>query len=171
MNRIIHENLRSMLSNAQLLDGFWAEALATAIHLINRSPNKRIEMRVAQELWSGKAPSYKHLRVFGCEAYCHIPKENRNKLQPKSKKCVFLGYGESGKMGFRLWDPEAQRIVRSHSVFFDENKMQTKLVKSMAAKRVVFQDSEPVQGVQAGGQAPQPQDIGEEVREDEQEVA
>ena len=128
-------------------------------------------MRVAEELWSGKAPSYKHLRVFGCEAYCHIPKENRNKLQPKSKKCVFLGYGESGEMGFRLWDPEARRIVRSHSVFFDENKMQTKLVKSMAAKRVVFQDSEPVQGVQAGGQAPQPQDIEEEVREDEQEVA
>ena len=74
-------------------------------------------------------------------------------------------------MGFRLWDPKARRIVRSHSVFFDENKMQTKPVKSMAAKRVVFQDSEPVQGVQAGGQAPQPQDIGEEVREDEQEVA
>ena len=121
-------------------------------------------MRVAEDLWSGKAPSYKHLRVFGCKAYCHIPKENWNKLQPKSKKCVFLGYGESGKMGFRLWDPEARRIVCSHSVFFDENKMQTKPVKSMAAKRVVFQDSELVQGVQAGGQAPQPQDIEEEVK-------
>ena len=96
-----------MLSNAQLPDGFWAEALATAVHLINRSPNKRLEMRVAEELWSGKAPSYKHLRVFGCEAYYDVPKENRNKLQPKSKKCIFLGYGESGEMGFRLWDPEA----------------------------------------------------------------
>ena len=82
----------------------WAEALATTVHVINRLPNKRLEMRVAEELWSSKAPSYKHLRVFGCEAYCHIPKENWNKLQPKSKKCVFLGYGESGKMGFRLWD-------------------------------------------------------------------
>ena len=80
MNRTIQEKIRSMLSNAQLPDGFWAEALATAVHLINRSPNKRLEMRVAEELWSGKAPSYKHLRVFGCKAYCHIPKENRNKL-------------------------------------------------------------------------------------------
>ena len=50
MNRTIQEKIRSMLSNAQLPDGFWAEALATAVHLINRSPNKRLEMRVAEEL-------------------------------------------------------------------------------------------------------------------------
>ena len=46
MNRTIQEKIRSMLSNAQLPDGFWAEALATTIHLINRSPNKRLDMRV-----------------------------------------------------------------------------------------------------------------------------
>ena len=75
MNRTIKEKLRRMLSNAQLPDGFWMEALATIIHLINRSPNKRLDMRVAEELWFKKPPSYKHLRVFGCKAYCHIPKE------------------------------------------------------------------------------------------------
>ena len=68
-------------------------------------------MRVAEEFWSGKPPSYKHLRVFGYEAYCQIPKENWNKLEIKSKKCIFLGYGESGEMGFRLWDQKARKIV------------------------------------------------------------
>ena len=75
MNRTIQEKIRSMLSNASLPNGFWAEALATAIHLINRSPNKKLESKVAEEVWSGKPPLYKHLRVFGCEAFCHIPKE------------------------------------------------------------------------------------------------
>ena len=102
-----------MLSNAGLPNGFWAEALATAVHLINRSPNKKLDLKVTEELWSGKPPSYKHLRVFGCEAFCHIPKEFRDKLAPKLKKCIFLGYGESGEMGFRLWDPEARKIVCS----------------------------------------------------------
>ena len=69
-----------MLSNASLPNEFWAEVLAKAVHFINRSPNKKLESKVAKEVWYGKPPSYKHLRVFGCEAYCHIPKENWNKL-------------------------------------------------------------------------------------------
>ena len=106
MNRTIQEKIRSMLSNASLPNGFWAEALATAVHLINRSPNKKLESKVAEEVWSGKPPSYKHLRVFGCKAFCHTSKEFQDKLAPNSKKCVFLGYGEPGEMGYRLWDPE-----------------------------------------------------------------
>ena len=106
----------------------WAEALATAVHLINRSPNKKLDLKKAEEIWSGKPPLYKHLRVFGCEAYYHIPKEFHDKLAPKSKKCIFLGYGESSEMGFRLWDPEARKIIRSHDVFFNEEKMHKKPV-------------------------------------------
>jgi len=100
MNRTIQEKVRSMLSNASLPNGFWAEALATAIHLINRSPNKALDNKVSEEVWSGKQPLYKHLRVFGCEAFCHVPREFRDKLAPNSKKCIFLGYGAPSEMGF-----------------------------------------------------------------------
>ena len=58
MNQTIQEILKSMLCNAELSKGFWAEALAIAVHLINRSPNKRLDSKVAQEIWSGKPPSY-----------------------------------------------------------------------------------------------------------------
>ena len=40
MSRTIQERVKSMLLNAELSNGFWAEALASAVHLINRSPNK-----------------------------------------------------------------------------------------------------------------------------------
>ena len=129
-----------MLSNANLTNGFWAEALATAVHLINRSPNKVLDTKVPEKIWSGKTPSYKHLRVFGCEAYCHIPKEFRDKLAPKSKKCIFLGYGASGEMGYRLWDPEARKIVRSNDVYFNEEKMHKRPIPTVEIRRVVFQE-------------------------------
>ena len=129
-----------MLSNANLPNGFWAEALATVVHLINRSPNKVLDMKVLEEVWLGKPPSYKHLRVFGYEAYCHIPKEFCDKLAPKSKKCIFLGYGESSEMGFRLWDPKARKIVCSNDVFFNEEKMHKKPIKIVEIRIVVFQE-------------------------------
>ena len=39
-----------MLSNDELPNGFWAEALATAIHLINKLPNKHLDFWVAKEV-------------------------------------------------------------------------------------------------------------------------
>ena len=146
-----------MLSNASLPNGFWVEALATTVHLINRSPNNKLDLKVAEELWSGKPPLYKHLRVFGCEAFCHIPKEFQDKLAPKSKKCTFLGYGESGEMGFRLWDLEARKIVRSHDVFFNEEKMHKKPVHIVDIRRVVFQEDGQVHNRQVAQGAGQQQ--------------
>ena len=35
MKRTIQEKVKSMLSNSELPNGFWAEAVATAIHLLN----------------------------------------------------------------------------------------------------------------------------------------
>ena len=133
-----------MLSNADLTQGFCSEAVATAVHLINRSPSKVLDKEaVAEMVWSGKKPSYKHLRVFGCEAYSHIPKEFWNKLEPKSRKCIFLGYGESGEMGYRLWDPESRKILCSNDVYFNEAKFHPKPEKVEEIRRVVFREDEP----------------------------
>ena len=85
-----------MLSNVDFLNGFWVEALATTVHLIDRSLKKVLDTKVVEEVWLGKPPSYKHLRVFGCKAYSHISNEFHDKLAPRSKKCIFLAYGELG---------------------------------------------------------------------------
>ena len=83
MNCTIQERICSMLSNANLPNGFWAKAVATAIHVINRSPNKKLDSKIIEEIWSRKPPLYKHLRVFGYEPYCHVPKHVQDKLEPK----------------------------------------------------------------------------------------
>ena len=61
-----------MLSHAALPHSFWAEVVQTIVHVINRSPNKRLDGKVPEEQWYGKPPSYKHLRVFGCDVYVHV---------------------------------------------------------------------------------------------------
>ena len=85
------EKARSMLSGASLEQRIWAEAVATACYLINRSPIVALFGKTPMEVWSGKKPLVRHLHVFGCEAYAHVPKENRSKLENKVVKCIFIG--------------------------------------------------------------------------------
>ena len=92
----------SMLQHSALSNGFWTEALLTGVHIFNMSPTRPLEFQILQELWTGSKPNYEKLRIFGCEAYALIPKDDRRKLEPRSRKCVFLGYGPDGEIGYRL---------------------------------------------------------------------
>jgi hypothetical protein len=58
-------------------------------------------MTYRKRVWKGKDISYDHLRVFGCRAFVHIPKDERSKVDSKIKECIFLEY-ENGKFGYRL---------------------------------------------------------------------
>jgi hypothetical protein len=65
------------------------------------------------EVWIGKKPSLEHLRVFGChDAYVHVPKENRSKLDNKVGKCIFIGY-KYGVKGYNIWNPKTKNVVYS----------------------------------------------------------
>ena len=99
MNRTIMEKVRCMLSNSGLPKDFWAEAVSTACYLVNRSPHTSLEFKTPEEVWSGNTTDYSNLKVFGCPAYAHI---NQGKLEPRARKCIFLGYA-SGVKGYYLW--------------------------------------------------------------------
>ena len=60
-----------------------------------------------------------HLRVFGCDAYAHIPKDERTKFDAKTRKCIMVGYGMVTK-GYRLYDIK-EKILRSRDVHFNES--------------------------------------------------
>ena len=75
MNRTIIERVRCMLRVAKLPKSFWSEAVCTTCYLINRSPSAPLDFQIPEKVWSGKDVSYSYLRVFGCKAFVHIPKE------------------------------------------------------------------------------------------------
>ena len=69
----------------------------------------------------GRPTIYFSLRIFGCNAYAHIPKENWKKLDPKAQKCVLVGY-QRGTKGYRLWNHETGKLVINRDVFFNESR-------------------------------------------------
>ena len=87
MNKTLDETMRSVLIDAKLPHAFWAEALFTAVYLRNRSPTKVLEDMTPFEAWMKQKPCVEHLHVFGCDAHAHVAKDERKKLDSKSRKC------------------------------------------------------------------------------------
>ena len=111
-----------MLADAQLPHKLWAEALSTAVFLRNLSFTSTVAGMTPLQVWSRKKSSVNNLKVFGCVAYSHIPKDERGKLSPKARKCIFLGYGDVTK-GYRLDDPIKAPVIHSRDVAFDETSL------------------------------------------------
>lgn len=133
MNRTLVESTRTMIFDANLPKRFWAETLSTVVYLRNCSPTKAVENITPFEAWHGYKPEVSHLRVF---AYVHIEKDERSKLDPKSQKCVFLGYGTNFK-GYRLYDMEKQTLCHSRNVRFDETATAFKLEQPCESEELV----------------------------------
>ena len=51
----------------------------------------------------------------------HVPKEKRNKLDNKAKKCIFVGY-KDGIKGYKLWNLVTRKTIYSQNVVFREVK-------------------------------------------------
>ena len=101
MNRTLNERARSMRLHAGLPKMFWAEAVSTAAYLINRGPSVPLDCKIPEEEWTGKSANLSHLKVFGCVSYVHVNAEKRDKLDAKSKKCFFIGYG-TDDFGYKI---------------------------------------------------------------------
>ena len=78
-----------MLLDTKLPKQFWAEATLTAVYLKKRSPSEVLN-KTSFEAWYGRKPKVKHFRVFGCDAYAHILKDERAKFDSKTRKSIWL---------------------------------------------------------------------------------
>ena len=64
----------------------------TTCYMLNLSPSLSLDDKTLHEVWTDKKPYLKHLKVFGCDAYVHFPKENMSELDNKAEKFIFNGY-------------------------------------------------------------------------------
>lgn len=118
-NRTLVEKARAMITESNHEKELWGEACLAACYVINRSPTSALERKVPAELWFGHKPNISKLRVFGCVAYLHRPKQFCTKFGPKSEKYLFVGYCPNG---YRLYDPVGRDIVTGRDVVFFEDK-------------------------------------------------
>lgn len=87
INRTLIERVRCMLLDSGLTNKFWAEAATTADFLMN-IVRCRDNDYSPEEIWSRRKPDLNRLRIFGCKAMVHVPKEKRTKLDEKSMECI-----------------------------------------------------------------------------------
>ena len=92
MNRTLLNKSRCLLFHSGLPKSFWGEAVMIAAYLVNTCPSTAIDLATLEERWSGKPLDSLNLKTFGCTAYAH---QSEEKLEPRSVKCVFLGYPTS----------------------------------------------------------------------------
>lgn len=90
--RTIVEAAKTMLHTRNLNNILWVENVNTAVYTINRTGTSTVKDKTPFEIYFRKEPEIKHLRVFGTNVFTHIPKQKRQKWDPKSKKGIFVGY-------------------------------------------------------------------------------
>ena len=106
MIRTLNTKARSMLLDAALPMGFWAEAIRTAAYLHRRTPTASLAGSMSpHEALLGTRPALAHLRRFGCKVYRHLPEEQRvGKFSDRARPCMMLGYVHHATRIWRLWD-------------------------------------------------------------------
>ena len=110
---------RCMFYSKTLHKRFWVEVICCANYILNRVPNKVVLHVTPEEKWNGRKPDISNFKVFGSECWVHISDEKWKKLDPKSHKCIFIGYSEDSKAS-RLFDPSMQGFIISIDVQFHE---------------------------------------------------
>src|SRR3954462_15686371 len=155
-NRTLLDMVRSMMSQSDLPLSFWGYALEMAAFTLNKAPSKSVET-TPYELWFGKKPKLSFLKVRGCDAY--VKKLQPDKLEPKSEKCVFIGYPKEtigytfylrsegkifvAKNGSFLEKEFLSKEVSGRKVELDEVLVPSPLLESSLSQKPVSETSTP----------------------------
>ena len=115
--RHILDTVRALLLFAKVLAPFWGEAALHAVHAINRIPSPVIQNQTPYECLFRSPPDNHHLRSFGSACFALLQPHEHNKLEPQSRLCCFLGYGETQK-GYRCYDPVSHHFRVSRNIVF-----------------------------------------------------
>ncbi|KAK9063757.1 hypothetical protein SSX86_017629 [Deinandra increscens subsp. villosa] len=116
-HRHIVETGLSLLHHANLPLTFWSHAFQTAVYLINRLPTPILDLQSPFQKLYNLTPTYLRLKPFGCLCFPWLRPYMSSKLQPRSAKCIFLGYSVS-KSAYKCYDPVSHRLYHSRHVQF-----------------------------------------------------
>ena len=92
-NRHFLETARALLFQMHVPKHFRVDVVSTACFLINRMPSSVLDWTTPfQTLFPHKSLFPIELRVFRCTCFVRDVRPHLSKLDPKSLKCIFLGY-------------------------------------------------------------------------------
>ena len=99
----------TLLHDTNLDFSYWPYAFQTVSYLINRQPTPLLHHKSPYKALFGQTPNYLKLKKIGCVCYPLTRAYNSNKMQPKSKACLFLGYSPT-QNAYKCFDPQTKKI-------------------------------------------------------------
>ncbi|GKB15567.1 retrotransposon protein, putative, ty1-copia subclass [Tanacetum coccineum] len=128
------------LNQTTLPTSFWDYALESAARIINMVPTKKVE-KTPYEVWHRKAPMLSYLNVWGCEALVKRDTLTKpKKLEPRSIKCIFVGYPKK-TMGYSFYyPPENKVLVARNAEFFENNLINQKTSGSLEDLEIIKEE-------------------------------
>jgi hypothetical protein len=96
---------------------FWAHAVSHSVHIINRLPTPYLSQKSPFQILHNSLPDINNLKVFGSLCFATTLSANRKKLDPRSRKCIHLGF-KTGVKGYVLFDLKSREIFLSRDVIF-----------------------------------------------------
>jgi hypothetical protein len=118
--RSLWELTLAMLFHAKLSMEYWAYAVTHANDILNMMPSSALPENASPHQVRFSAHPKDTLRVFGCPAFMHIPKERRTGYGGRrSLKVIYVGNAREHS-GYVLFDPVTRQQHVSRDVTFDE---------------------------------------------------
>ncbi|GJS32928.1 retrovirus-related pol polyprotein from transposon TNT 1-94 [Tanacetum coccineum] len=130
LSHTLIKSSRTMLIYAKAPLFLWAEAVATACYIQNRSIIRLRHGKTPYELLHNKFPDLSFFHVFGALCYPTNDSENLGKLQPKADIGIFIGYAPT-KKSFQIYNRRTRRIIKTIHVDFDELTTMTSELSSL----------------------------------------
>jgi hypothetical protein len=115
--RTVMNMMHSMLKGAGVPKKLWAEVIVAACYITNRFTSS--SERSPHELWFGTNPDVSELRIYGCTAFVHVPKETSRGLDDRFEKCIPIGYGSGNT--YELLTEKTRKLNITRDVKFDES--------------------------------------------------
>ena len=126
--------MNAMIISSGLPQNLWGEAILSANYILNKIPHKKY-YKTPYELWKGRKPSYKYLKVWGCLAKVAILELKRVKIGPKTVDFIFIGYANNNS-AYRFLVHKSKNteihvntIIESRNASFFENVFPYKLTQ------------------------------------------
>jgi len=118
VNSTLMERVRAALLDAGTEEELWAEALASVVHVLNRSPKAGLDV-TPLEVLTGRRPYVSGFRVWGSRAWALKPKKQQGKLEPRTDVGRFVGDTGGGK-AYRILEDGTNKFCERRDVLMEE---------------------------------------------------
>ena len=126
-SRHLLEVVKSLLFQMKVSKIYEGKVILTTIYLINRMSSQVLAFKYSINTILESFPDFQGIvslppKIYGCYSFVHVHNHNlRSKHDPKTLKCIFLGYSHTQK-GYKCYHPPNKRKCITMDVTFIGNK-------------------------------------------------